>query len=252
MGNSRTIDLNCDLAELEDQSDLAIMPFISSCNIACGGHAGSEKLMDLAVQLANENGVTIGAHPGYPDQDNFGRISIRMSEKEIQKLIAEQVGLLQVIARDHSNEIKYVKLHGALYHDAASDESIAQSVLRGIQKINPRFGILGPPDTILERVARQSGFDYYNESFIDRKYQKDGRLVPRSKSNAVMEDLKDVEEQLKNIVLHHQVETIEGNSIQLKTDSICIHGDHPLAIENARLIREILDREGVNVQSFIH
>ncbi len=246
------IDLNCDLGELEDGSDLEIMPFISSCNIACGAHAGSQELMEMAVEKAMDHDVVIGAHPGYPDKVNFGRISLSFSEKELEELILGQVMRLHDIAISKQSGIRYVKLHGALYHDASNNGIIASSVIRGIRRTGLPLAILGPPKTILEEMALENRIKYYHESFIDRRYYLNGRLVPRSEPIAVLVRLAEIEEQLLDIVLHSRVKTVSGAFINIKSDSICLHGDHPDAVENARLIRKILDQKGIEVRSFIN
>ena len=245
------IDINCDLGELADGSDLLIMPYISSCNIACGGHAGDPDLMLKAVQEAFRYHVTIGAHPGYVDRANFGRKSMDLSATEISMLIYDQVLRLQNIASSVFSSVRYVKLHGALYHDALEDVVVAGAVIKGIKKTGLKLSVLGPTNSALERKTVSNGLQFYKESFIDRRYNQLGHLVPRSQSNAVIEDDSGIEKQLKEITVNEKVSTIEGDRIDLKADSICIHGDHPGALEHAKLVRNILAVEGIGVKSFL-
>ncbi|MBV6643086.1 MAG: LamB/YcsF family protein [Cyclobacteriaceae bacterium] len=247
----RNIDINCDLGELDDGSDLLIMPFISSCNIACGEHAGNAQLMSKAVLEAINHQVVIGAHPGYPDRKNFGRVSVDLAGSEVEELIYNQVVRLQEIALKSNSTVSYIKLHGALYHDALTNKAIAQAVISGASRTGLELRFLGPTNSELEIEAKAAGLPYHYEAFIDRRYDDKGKLVPRSKPNAVIGDVRGVEGQLLEIVLRESVTSISGNKIDLNADSICIHGDHPGAIENARMIRKILTREGVSVKSFI-
>lgn len=245
------IDINCDLGELADGSDLQIMPYISSCNIACGGHAGDPDLMLKAVQEAFTYHVTIGAHPGYVDRANFGRKSMNLSATEISMLVFDQISRLQNIASNTFSSVRYVKLHGALYHDASEDVVVAGAVIEGIRKTGMKLSVLGPGGSILERKTVSNGLEFYTESFIDRRYNQLGRLVPRSQPDAVIEDAMGIERQLKEITVNEKVSTIEGNQIDLKADSICIHGDHQGALEHAKLVRKILSAEGIGVKSFL-
>lgn len=247
----RQIDINCDLGELDDGSDLLIMPYISSCNIACGGHAGSPDLMLEAVQEAFRYHVTIGAHPGYEDRENFGRKSMDLTGTEIAMLIYDQISRLQNIASRTYAGVRYVKLHGALYHDASKHGEIARSIIDGLKKTGLDLAILGPNGSALEREAKARGFHFYQESFIDRRYNPMGQLVPRNEPNAVIEDINGIKEQLKEITLERKVSTIDGGEIDLQADSICIHGDHSGALENARAIKKMLIEEGIAIKSFL-
>lgn len=245
------IDLNCDLGELNDGSDLAVMPYISSCNITCGGHAGSPELMAMAVDEAIKHQVTIGAHPGYPDKENFGRISLDLTDSQIYSLIVNQVKQLWQVARKKGAVIRYVKLHGALYHDAATDIRIARSVVSSMKEIPDQLSLLGPANSMLEETAVSNGINFFYESFVDRRYQEDGHLVPRSEPTAILSSIEEVKQQLLSIILKEKVKTIEGKVIRLKTDSICIHGDHPDSLQTARVIKNTMDEQGIKIKSFL-
>ncbi|MEQ8680384.1 MAG: 5-oxoprolinase subunit PxpA [Cyclobacteriaceae bacterium] len=247
----RYIDINCDLGELDDGSDLQIMPYISSCNIACGGHAGNPDLMLKAIQEANRYLVTIGAHPGYADRTHFGRKSVSLENMEITLLIYDQVTRLQNIAVTERASIRYVKLHGALYHDAAEHQEIARAVVEGVKKTGLGLAVLGPVHSALERETLTAGLKFFMESFIDRRYNRNGRLVPRTAPDAVIGDRESIEKQLREIALERKVSTIDGAQIDLEADSICIHGDHAGALENAQAIRKLLSGEGITVKSFL-
>ncbi len=247
----RSIDLNCDLGELIDGTDLAMMPYISSCNIACGGHAGSVALMERAIDEAKKYQVVIGAHPGYPDKANFGRISWDLSDSEIKDLIATQVNQLQLIGQKKGTSVRYVKLHGALYHDAANEGRIAKSVVDGVREVSDIVGLLGPEDSILEQTAISNGFEFFKESFVDRRYLKNNQLVPRSEPNSILNSLEEIEEQLLDIVVRSQVKTQNGKFIQLIADSICVHGDHPNSLKITQRMKSILEAQGVTIKPFI-
>lgn len=247
----RSIDINCDLGELEDGSDLAIMPFVSSCNIACGGHAGNIMLMQKALREASKYQVKVGAHPGYPDRENFGRISLKMDKGEMAEMIFEQLSGLRQVANENDIPVSYVKLHGALYHDAAKSKEMATVIMRTIADFDPKMGFLGLAGTYHESAANACAIDFFGEAFIDRRYGEDGKLLARSVSGSILEKEEEVTNQLLLLVNEHKVLSKAGNAIPIIADSICIHGDHDGALERAKKISMSLRDNRIEVKSFL-
>ena len=179
------IDINCDLGEGLNNEHL-LMPYISTCNIACGGHAGNEKTMNRVVNLAAKNKVKIGAHPSYPDIENFGRKSIEISMEGLKKTLVHQIQALEKIVLDSGHQMHHIKPHGALYNDVAKNESIAFSFLYAIQDYKTKCKLYVPFGSVIERKAKQSGFTIIYEAFADRNYNDDLSLVSRQKNNAII------------------------------------------------------------------
>ncbi|MDF7824953.1 5-oxoprolinase subunit PxpB [Pontiellaceae bacterium B12227] len=234
------IDLNADLGELDDGLlDAAIMPFISSCNIACGAHAGSFETMRRTVCLAKVHRVAIGAHPGYPDPENFGRISMEFQTVELCRLIRNQILLLKQIAEAEGVSLAHVKLHGALYNDLAFDYNRSLAVAETIAAINPelRFIVFSGSETA--RAAEDAGLVAVHEVFADRAYTEDGKLRPRSEPGAV---------------LHHDADCLQQAARFLSgasgfiADSICVHGDNPSAIEFVSKLRNFFADRKIEVE----
>lgn len=247
----KSIDINCDLGELEDGSDLAIMPFVSSCNIACGGHAGNTMLMQKAFEQALKYGVKVGAHPGYPDNEHFGRVSLKMDKDKIVEMVYEQLNRLREEANEYDIPISYVKLHGALYHDAANREEIASIVMNTIAEFDQKMGFLGLAGTYHELEAKAYGIEFFAEAFVDRRYGEDGKLLERSVHGSVLKTEEEVTKQLLLLVNEHKIISKEGKDVIIIPDSICIHGDHDGAVDRANKIREALRENHIVVKSFL-
>lgn len=249
------IDLNSDLGESygpwqmgDDQSMLAI---VSSANIACGGHASDPTTMLETVKLAAENGVSIGAHPGFADKEAFGRRLIPMSASEVETLVASQVGALIGIANLAGATVKYVKAHGALANWAAATPDIAQAVASAVKQSAPGCALLAISGTELEKAGQLHKLATYSEIFADRAYQSNGQLVPRNIEGAVIDDANQACERLIRFLDTGDMPTIDGGIVKLKAESICIHGDNPAAVAMAKTIRQKLEQHGFNVTSFI-
>ncbi|MEE9364362.1 MAG: 5-oxoprolinase subunit PxpA [Cellulophaga sp.] len=225
----REIDINCDVGEgIGNEAEL--LPLISSCNIACGGHAGNLNSMRNVVQLAMQHGVKVGAHPSYPDSANFGRLSIKIEYSALQQSIKEQVGALQTILEKERIALHHIKAHGALYNDIAKDENLARIFLNAIQKYKNTSFLYVPYGSVIETLAKKNGFTVLLEAFADRNYNLDLSLVSRKKSNALLEVPEEVLAHLVRMVKDLKVTTSEG-LVKILADTYCIHGDTPAALQ---------------------
>jgi|GEM_PF-4053 len=235
----RTIDLNSDLGELENNSlDAEVMPYISSCNIACGGHAGNAEIMRRTVRLAKEHGVAIGAHPGYPDRTNFGRVSLDMDLAELCDSIRTQILLLKNIVESEGAVLRHVKFHGALYNDLSDDHERSLMVCKMIASIDPSLRIIGFSGSEFLKAAEDAGLVAVHEVFADRAYTENGKLVPRSQPGAVLHDEADCLAQAQRFM-----SGVSG----LIADSICVHGDNPSAVRFVSNLRTFFKQQNIKV-----
>lgn len=243
----RSIDLNCDLGE-GFGSDKAILPYVTSVNIACGGHAGNEATMRETVRLAMEHDVTIGAHPGLPDPAGFGRREMQVTPQEVYDLVLDQALALAAIVRASGAAVCHLKPHGALYNMAAKNAAIAQAIAAATHKFDPACILFGLAGSELIKAGERAGLMTASEAFADRTYQADGSLTPRQSPDALLHDPAAAADRVLKMVLQGTVTSQQGTEIPLRADTLCIHGDSPGAAEMARAIRERLRREGVEVQ----
>lgn len=245
------IDLNCDLGEAFGNysfgGDHQIIPLITSANIACGFHAGDENVMYETVKLAKENGVGIGAHPGFHDLQGFGRRKMDLSPDEIYTLVAYQLGALSAFCRIHDVKINHVKPHGALYNMGARDKDIAHAIAQAVYDVDPSLILVGLSNTLLVSEAEAIGLKAANEVFADRRYEENGQLVSRKESDAVLTDTDEAIEQVVKMVKENKVIAKTGKEIELKADTICVHGDGAHALEFVSKIRERLTKEGISI-----
>lgn len=236
----KTIDLNADLGELENGSlDDAVMPFLSSCNIACGAHAGNPVRMRETVRLAKKHNVAIGAHPGYPDNENFGRISMAFQTPELCALVREQILLLKQIAEEEGATVYHVKLHGALYNDLAFDYARSLAVAKTVFEIDPELRFIVFSNSETARAAEDAGLVVIHEVFADRAYTENGRLKPRSEPGAVIHDEAECRKQAERFV---------SGDAGVPADSICVHGDNPSAVEFVSNLRTFFEERKISVQ----
>ena len=231
---AQMIDLNADLGE-GDPCDAELLTIVSSCNIACGGHAGDAETMRITVAAAIMNGVSIGAHPAYPDREGFGRRSGFMSGDALRESLQAQIEALASIAAEQGVAISHVKPHGALYNDAVNDRELADVIATAILATVPEANFVGLPNSELQKAAAASGLDFVGEGFIDRAYQDDGQLVPRSQPGAVHDSLE--------LVLPQAISLVD------KVDTLCIHGDTPGAAGVAKAVRDALEQKGVQIRA---
>lgn len=243
----KTIDLNCDMGESYGAyvigNDEAIMPFISSANIACGFHAGDPSVMERTVKLAKEHGVAVGAHPGYPDLQGFGRRNMTLTPLEVEEIMLYQMGALNAICRANHVEMVHVKPHGALYNQAAGDRNLAEAVARSIVRYDKNLKLFGLAGSQLLEAGEAAGLRVVAEGFPDRAYEKDGSLRSRNLPDAIISDPRRVAEHGlelagKGVQVEHG-----GIPVAWKVNSLCIHGDSPKAVENARLVRKMLEKD---------
>ncbi|WP_299358848.1 5-oxoprolinase subunit PxpA [uncultured Paracoccus sp.] len=249
------IDLNSDLGEgfgpWRMGDDETMLSLVTSANVAAGGHASDPETMFQTLTLAARRGVIVGAHPGYPDREGFGRRVIPMTPDQIGRMVAAQIGALSALAALAGTRVRYVKPHGALGNLAAADADVAQGVAAAVRDIDRDLAILAISGTALEHAARQAGVQVFSEIFADRAYQPNGQLVPRSQPGAVLHDVDAVAQRLIAFLQDRRMPVIGGDPIELAADSICVHSDTPGAVEMARLLRTRLDDTGVTVAPFL-
>jgi UPF0271 protein len=250
---THSIDLNADLGEHEGNgyaADFALLDVVTSANIACGGHAGSPDVMRLTVAAASGRGVSIGAHPGYPDREGFGRRELNLGIETILASVQAQIELLAECCAVEGARLRYVKPHGALYNRAVRDEELARLLAARIANVDRSLMILTLPGSALEREARSTGLTVAREAFIDRAYSSDGTLVPRDTPGAVIEDPGMAATRALEMARDHTVTTLGGVPIGISPDSLCVHGDSRHALETVRLARQKLEDAGFAVRAF--
>lgn len=243
------IDLNCDMGESFGRyalgNDGAIMPFITSANIACGLHAGDPMVMQATIRLAKQHRVAVGAHPGWPDLQGFGRREMKFSPQEAEALVLYQVGALAGIARAEGVNLRHVKAHGALYNQAAKDGALAAAIARAVQRFDRDLILVGLAGSPMIDAGVQLGVRVANEGFPDRRYNPDGTLRSRHEAGAVIE----VPEEVAANAVRLAKEGLEFGSRHVQVETLCLHGDNPRAAENARLVREALEKGGIEVKA---
>lgn len=248
------IDLNCDLGEwISDEGpdlDKAIMPYISSCNVACGGHTGNEITMRWTVILAKKNGVKVGAHPSYPDRAGFGRRHMEMDIEELKNSIKNQILRLKDIAEAEGVTLHHVKPHGALYNAASKYHDIARAVTESIKELSISIPIYGQADSELEKLALKNGLEFKAEVFADRAYEDDLKLRSRSLEGAVLHREEEVLSQIFEMMVEKSVTTYSGKKVPIKADTICLHSDTKGARELAKNIHQFLKNHGITVRPF--
>jgi len=245
------VDLNCDMGESFGRyrigADEALMPFITSANIACGYHAGDPLVMARTVRLAIEHGVGIGAHPGFPDLMGFGRRQMQLAPEEIENYILYQIGALAAFAKAAGTELAHVKPHGALYNMAAKDAELARAIVRGIARFSRELIVVCLAGSAMVEAAEEAGLRVAREGFADRAYNPDGTLRSRRLPGALIEDPKVAAERAIRMVRDGVVVAHTGEEIPLRVDTICVHGDTPTAVEIAKTIRRELEAAGIEV-----
>jgi len=246
----RFIDLNCDLGEGAGH-DAELMGLITSANIACGAHAGDEATMRNAVVLALVHGVAIGAHPGFPDRENFGRLEKPVLPSAAGEWVRDQFGVLQKIAVGTGGRVGHLKLHGALYNMASRDRALAEAVVAAVRELVPRPALVALAGSVLEKVARSAaGVRVVSEVFADRAYEPDGSLTPRSRPGAVLQDEALVVARAIRLVGEGLVRSTAGSDVCLQAGTICLHGDTPRAATLARRLRREFRAAGIEVRAF--
>jgi UPF0271 protein len=248
------VDLNADLGEAFGAyamgADEAVLAYVSSANVACGFHAGDPMVIDRTVARAVRAGVAVGAHPSHFDLRGFGRREIAADPAEVEADVVYQVGAVAAFARAHGSHLTHVKPHGALYNQAARDEALARAVARGTARVSRELVLVGlAGSAAMRRAAEAEGLRFAAEAFADRAYDAEGRLVPRSRPGALITDPASAAAKAVRIVCEGRVAAIDGTTVEMAADTLCLHGDNPHALEIARAVREALDAEGVTVQA---
>lgn len=243
-----TIDLNADLGEGCD-GDEELLGIVSSANVACGGHAGDAETMAATIRLAVVNGVSVGAHPGYPDREGFGRVSGFLEGDQLYESLTGQVRALADIAAPLGARLSHVKPHGALYNDAVSNRELADIIARVTAEAPGSPALMGMAGSAMQAAAEQHELEFIAEGFVDRAYEPDGTLVPRTEPNAVHADLNVATTQALRLAQDSEVTACDGSVISVTAETLCIHGDTPGAAEAARAVRTVLESQGVEVRA---
>src|SRR5574337_211204 len=242
------IDLNSDVGESFGAwtmgADEALMPYLTSASIACGWHGGDPQVMRRTVKLAKTYGVRVGAHPGYSDLLGFGRRSMQLSPGEARDYLVYQIGALDAFTEAEAMRLQHVKLHGALYHDAAKSRSLSEAVAEAIAEVDPTLILVGPPGSALLSTGQAAGLRVAAEGFGDRAYNEDGSLVSRSAPGAILTDADAVADQVL-LMVEGKVRAITGRMIPIAVDTVCLHGDTSGAPAIAKRLQERLALEGI-------
>ncbi|WP_120190890.1 LamB/YcsF family protein [Ammoniphilus oxalaticus] len=247
------IDLNSDLGEgfgpYQMGNDEEIMKIVTSANIACGFHAGDPTTMRRAVKLALANDIAIGAHPSLPDLVGFGRRNIAISPEEAYDLVVYQIGALAGFVRAEGGILRHVKPHGALYNMAAADKGLAMSIAKAVYRIDPQLVLFGLSGSELVKAGDQIGLQVAHEVFADRTYQENGMLTSRQEADSLITDDQQAAKQVIRLVKEGKVRSVQGKDVELRADTICIHGDGAQALSLAQTIRQSLEAQGIRIQS---
>ena len=250
---TRFIDLNCDIGEHENdegaQREVAIMPHVSSANVACGLHAGDARVMRKTMQAAKEHGLAVGAHPSFADRENFGRKEIPHSADEVYELTLYQIGASAAIAEAVGVRLNHVKPHGALYNMAARDRVLADAIAHAVRDFDAGLVLFGLSGSQSIAAAEELGLKCASEVFADRRYQPDGKLAPRTQADALIRDAEEAARQVLDMVEHGFVRARDGSQVSVRAETVCIHGDAPTAPQFARHLARILADAGVELRS---
>ena len=242
-----SVDLNCDMGE-GCPNDAALMDFVSSVNIACGYHAGDAETMRKTVETAIEKGVAIGAHPGYADKANFGRTPMSLTSAEVYEIVGDQIISLRDICRSAGADLGHVKPHGALYNQSARNAQLAAAIAKAVKDIDPKLVLFGLSGSVSLDEGRKAGLHTASEAFADRTYGRDGKLTPRTEPNALIKDVDAATQQAIQMVRDGTVVATSGETVPIKADTICIHGDGDRAREFAKAIFVKLNGSGVTIR----
>ncbi|SFM32813.1 UPF0271 protein [Salibacterium qingdaonense] len=248
----KMVDLNSDVGESFGAytlgNDDEVLTYVTSANIACGYHAGDHTVMARTTALAKQHGAAVGAHPGFPDLGGFGRRLMEVDPEEIYHLMVYQIGALQGFCETENINIRHVKPHGALYNQAAGDPDTAEAVVEAVKRINPGLILFAPAGSKLVKTGRQKSLTVASEVFADRTYQPDGLLTPRSQPDAVLKDPDQAAERILHMLSSGEVEAVDGTKLPVEADTICVHGDTPVALQFLDRLYHMLRQCDVTLQ----
>ncbi len=246
-----SIDLNADMGESFGAwtmgDDAALMPWITSANVACGWHAGDPATIAATTALAVRHGVAIGAHPGLPDLQGFGRRTMQVSEREVHDLVLYQAGAVRAFAEAAGARLHHVKAHGALYNMAAGNATLSRGLARAVKALGGGVALYVLAGSTMEAVAREEGLDVRSEVFADRRYMPDGTLAPRGRPDALIVDEAEAVAQVLRMVRQGTLVAVDGSVVPVRADTVCIHGDKPTAVPFVEALREALRAADVRV-----
>ncbi|WVN42293.1 5-oxoprolinase subunit PxpA [beta proteobacterium MWH-UniP1] len=249
-----TVDLNADVGESfgawKMGNDAGLMPYLTSANIACGFHAGDPRTIDQTVALAVQHNVAIGAHPGLPDLQGFGRRNMAISPDEAYQLVLYQSGAVRAFAQAHGSRLHHVKAHGALYNMASNDLNLSKGIVRAVQALGDNVSITVLSGSVTEKVARDVGLTVASEVFADRRYLDSGLLVPRTDPRALITEESESINQVLTMVTTGQCTSVTGKQVSVRADTICLHGDQTGALAFAQALRTRLADHGVGIKAF--
>ncbi len=236
------LNINCDMGESYGRfrvgNDEELMPFIHSCNIACGFHGGDALTIQKTISLAIENNIKIGAHPSYPDLQGFGRRSMNIPFDELKTILQYQISALKGMVEIQGEKLDYIKPHGALYNDAAKNEKEASAIIEAVKEINPELKIMGLAGSNFEKLVKENSLSFISEAFGDRTYEIDSSLTPRKINGSVIINPEESVKQIFSILKDKNIETRQGKIIEINAQSICIHGDNPNALQILKLLQK--------------
>ncbi len=245
--NLQSIDINCDLGEGIGNEAL-LMPYLSSCNIACGGHAGDQRIMKETVLLAMDNKTWIGAHPSFPDRKNFGRIEMQLPPDQLFDIIYDQVNRLLKIIDNCGGKLSHIKPHGALYNLAAVNEETAEVITKVTKAFGQDIFLYSPYDSVISKLAQQKNITVKYEAFADRNYNDDLTLVSRKEKNATLHDVDEIFDHVMRMIKENKVKTINGKIENIIADTLCIHGDNPQALEIVSALHQKLTDNHIGIE----
>ncbi|MFK7773566.1 MAG: 5-oxoprolinase subunit PxpA [Saprospiraceae bacterium] len=246
----KIIDLNCDMGELKPTQtrnfDDEIMPYISSCNIACGFHSGSPYLIEKTIKSAMKHQVKIGAHPSYKDRENFGRVSLKVEKSKLLSQLKYQICAIQGMVESYGQKLNHVKPHGALYNDMVADQTLASHVVQLIKSIDPTLKIVTLAHSQVIDICKKNKMEFVHEGFADRRYEKINQLRNRNLSGAVLDTPTDVLQQIENFI-HGKVQLHNSEFYPIQVQSICLHSDTKGAVQLSKMIFDFLKEKKIQI-----
>lgn len=245
---SLVVDLNADLGEGAGHDD-ELLALVTSANIACGFHAGDAETMHRSIESARHHQVAVGAHPSLFDRENFGRKELPVKSDEVFDAVVYQLGILQAIAEAAGVRPNHVKPHGALYNMAVRDHELANAIGRAVAKIDPKLILFAPQSSALARAGKANGLQIAHEVFADRNYLSDGSLVPRTRSDALLHNPEEAAARVVRMLRNGRVKSVDGADVDVRAETVCVHGDTPGAVDFARVLKSRLEKEDVSLRA---